>query len=49
MSGILRPYVIAELEEEYELTWDLNLIEQLEAEYSQLPVLVADLITLTDD
>mgnify|MGYP001796092985 FL=1 len=49
VSGILRPYVIAELEEEYELTWDLNLIEQLEAEYSQLPVLVADLITLTDD
>ena len=38
----LRPFVAAEFEEEYNLTWDLDLQEQLEAEYTEQPVLVAN-------
>lgn len=49
VSGILRPYVIADLEEDYDLTWDLELSKELEAEYSEVPVLIADLITPTNN
>ncbi|NEQ27151.1 MAG: hypothetical protein F6K28_50720 [Microcoleus sp. SIO2G3] len=42
VTGVLRPFVVAELERDYDLTWDLNIKEQLEAEYSQKPVLIAD-------
>lgn len=45
VSGILRPYMIAELEEEYSLTWDLTIQEQLEAEYQSAPVLVVDYVS----
>ena len=31
ITGTLRPFVAAEFEEEYNLTWDLDLQEQLEA------------------
>jgi len=41
-TGVLRPFVIAELEREYELTWDLDVQSQLEAEYQDRPILVAD-------
>ncbi|MFL9458250.1 hypothetical protein AB0758_45435 [Tolypothrix bouteillei VB521301_2] len=41
VTGVLRPFVVAELERDYELTWDLNLRRKLEAEYSNKPVLVA--------
>ena len=49
VSGILRPYVIADLQEEYGLTWDSNLIQEFEAEYTEVPVLIADLITPTNN
>lgn len=39
--GILRPFVLAEFEQEYELDWDLSVQQQLEAEYANIPVLVA--------
>lgn len=42
VTGTLRPFVAAEFEQEYDLTWDLELREQLEAEYTERPVLVAD-------
>jgi len=42
VTGTLRPFVAAELEQEYDLTWDLDLQEQLEAEYTEQPVLVAE-------
>ncbi|MEO1093812.1 MAG: hypothetical protein AAFX01_02790 [Cyanobacteria bacterium J06638_28] len=45
VTGILRPYVIAELEEAYGLTWDLSIQEQLEADYQSIPVLIADYIS----
>lgn len=42
VTGTLRPFVAAEFEQEYDLTWDLDVQEQLEAEYTEKPVLVAD-------
>ena len=41
VTGVLRPLIMAEFEREYELGWDLSLQEQIEAEYSNKPVLVA--------
>lgn len=41
VTGTLRPFVFAEFERDYDLGWDLELQEQLEAEYSNRPVLVA--------
>lgn len=42
VTGTLRPFVAADFERDYDLTWDLDLREQLEAEYTEVPVLVAD-------
>ncbi|WP_315787966.1 hypothetical protein [Fischerella sp. JS2] len=42
VTGVLRQFVVADLEREYNLTWDLDLKRKLEAEYSNKPVLVAD-------
>jgi hypothetical protein len=42
VTGELRPFVTADLERDYELTWDLDVQNQLEAEYSQRPVLVVE-------
>ncbi len=42
VTGVVRPFVLAEFERDYDLTWDLNLKKKLEAEYSQKPVLVAE-------
>ena len=41
-TGELRSFVIADFETDYDLTWDLNVQEELEAEYSERPVLVVD-------
>lgn len=41
-TGVLRPFVVADIEREYDLTWDLNLQRKLEAEYSKKPVLVVE-------
>lgn len=41
VTGVLRPFVASEFERDYDLGWDLELQEQLEAEYSNKPVLVA--------
>jgi hypothetical protein len=42
VTGTLRPFVVAELERDYNFSWDAGIRRQLEAEYSQRPVLVAD-------
>ena len=42
VTGELRSFVIADLETDYDLTWDLDVQEQLEVEYADRPVLVAD-------
>lgn len=41
MVGELRPFVKADLERDYNLTWDLELQRQLEAEFQNKPVFVA--------
>ncbi len=41
-TGELRNFVIADLETDYDLTWDLDVQEELEVEYSDRPVLVVD-------
>ncbi|HYW18138.1 MAG TPA: hypothetical protein VE956_02295 [Nodularia sp. (in: cyanobacteria)] len=41
VTGVLRPFVVAELERDYDLKWDLTLQRQLEVEYRNKPVLVA--------
>ncbi|MGB3263547.1 MAG: hypothetical protein WBA89_06275 [Microcoleus sp.] len=41
VTGVLRQFVVAELERDYDLQWDLTLKQKLEAEYTNKPVLVA--------
>lgn len=41
VTGVLRPFVVSEFERDYDLTWDLDVQRNLEAEYSNKPVLVA--------
>lgn len=41
VTGVLRPFVVSELERDYDLTWDAGVQEQLEADYSERPVLIA--------
>jgi hypothetical protein len=42
VTGELRSFTIADLERDYDLTWDLDVQKQLEVEYSKRPVLVVD-------
>lgn len=42
VTGVLRPFVVADLEREYDFTWDAGIQQKLEAEYSNKPVLVAE-------
>lgn len=41
VTGVLRPFVVAELERDYDLTWDAETRQKLEAEYANKPVLIA--------
>ncbi len=41
VTGVLRPFIVSELERDYDLTWDAGVQEQLEADYSERPVLIA--------
>jgi len=42
--GEVRPFVIAEIEKDYDFTWDLNVKRQLEAEYGNRPILLAETV-----
>ena len=44
VTGIVRPYIKADFERDYDLTWDLDVQEEIEAEYTEKPVLVVDSI-----
>ena len=44
VTGTVRPYVKAEFEKDYNLTWDLDIQEEIEAEYTNKPVLIVDSI-----
>lgn len=39
--GVLRPFSLAEFERDYDLTWDLSIQKELEAEYANQPVAIA--------
>ncbi len=42
LTGVLRPYIQAEFERDYDFNWDLSVSERIDAEYEQKPVFVAD-------
>lgn len=42
VTGELRSFIMSEFETDYDLTWDLDVQEQVEAEYTERPVLVVD-------
>ncbi|MGB3766748.1 MAG: hypothetical protein WA947_09325 [Phormidesmis sp.] len=42
VTGVLRPYIKADFERDYDLDWDLSVEEQIDAEYTEKPVFVAD-------
>lgn len=42
VTGILRPYIASDFERDYDLNWDLSVQEQIEAEYTEKPVFVAE-------
>ncbi len=44
VTGMVRPYIKADIERDYDLTWDLDVQQQIEAEYNEKPVLVVDSI-----
>jgi hypothetical protein len=44
VTGIVRPFIKAEFDRDYDLTWDLDVQEEIEAEYNEKPVLVVDSI-----
>ncbi len=44
ITGVLRPYVEADFDKDYNLQWDLSVKENIKAEYEQKPVFVADTI-----
>ena len=41
VTGVLRPLVIADIEREFGFNWDTGFERQLEAEYKNRPVLIA--------
>lgn len=49
VSGILRPAGIADLEDESALSAEPNLLDVLETDYADSPILIADLITPTNN
>ena len=44
VTGMVRPFVKAEFDRDYDLTWDLDVQQEIEAEYTEKPVLVVDSI-----
>lgn len=41
IMGEARPFVITDIERDYNLDWDWNVRKKLEAEYNNAPVLIA--------
>lgn len=42
MTGVLQSFISTEIERDYDLTWDLDLQEEIEAEFENRPVFIAD-------
>lgn len=43
-TGVLRPFIVAEFERDYDFNWEAGIVSQLEAEYKNRPVLIADAV-----
>ncbi|MFB2934580.1 hypothetical protein ACE1B6_04820 [Aerosakkonemataceae cyanobacterium BLCC-F154] len=41
VTGVVRPFVVTEIERDYDITWDLNVRRELEAKYRNKPVLIS--------
>ncbi|RCJ21985.1 hypothetical protein A6770_04990 [Nostoc minutum NIES-26] len=44
VMGEVRPFVVTEIEQDYDFTWDVNVKRALEAEYGNRTVLVAEVV-----
>ncbi|GAB4379412.1 MAG: hypothetical protein Kow00121_33490 [Elainellaceae cyanobacterium] len=44
VTGELRSFVVAELERDYDLGWDPDVVAELEAQFADKPVLIADTV-----
>jgi hypothetical protein len=44
VTGVLRPFRVAEMEKEYNFTWDTGLKKEMELKYNEKPVLIADTV-----
>lgn len=49
VTGMLRPFTMANFERSYNLTWDLDLKKEIEAEYTNRPVLIAKEVATIDE
>lgn len=49
VRGVVRPFVLTNFEHSYDLTWDLDLEREIEAEYTDRLVLVATSILISPD
>ncbi|HHP7245225.1 MAG TPA: hypothetical protein ACFE0H_11125 [Elainellaceae cyanobacterium] len=47
VTGEIQTFLVGVIEEDYELTWDANLVRELEAIYQEKPAMIADTIDLT--
>lgn len=44
VTGVVRPFRVAEMEKEYKFTWDEGLKKEMELKYNEKPVLIADTV-----
>ncbi|MBV6625969.1 MAG: hypothetical protein KI793_24065 [Rivularia sp. (in: Bacteria)] len=44
VTGVIRPFLLAELEKDYKFTWDSGLRKEMELQYKGRPVLIADTV-----
>ncbi|MEO1433514.1 MAG: hypothetical protein AAFV71_31535, partial [Cyanobacteria bacterium J06633_8] len=44
VTGVVRPFRLADLEKDYKLTWDSGLKTEMELKYKEKPVLIADTV-----
>ncbi|BAU64197.1 unknown protein [Stanieria sp. NIES-3757] len=49
VTGVVRPFILKEIERDYQLTEDLEVRQKLEAEYSEKPVLIINRIYSSEE
>jgi len=48
VTGEVRQFILADIEQDYELTWDLDMQRQLEAEYEGQPVVISQVTRVVE-